>query len=54
MSRTRKGTKAPGHEPWSARPFNLGGGTPGPYHKRRTARAERAQGRKQAQEGYRD
>lgn len=49
MSRTRKGTKPPGYEYWSKRPFSISG--PGAFAKRRTHRGERAEGKKQAQEG---
>lgn len=45
MSRTCKGTKAPGYEYWSARPHNKCGGTlslrGGKHHKKRTHKAER-------------
>ena len=47
MSRTIKGGKGAGYEFWSARPFNSGGGGKGRYAKRRTHRAERAQGKDQ-------
>lgn len=49
MSRTQKGKKPAGFEPWTARPFNRHGGTPGPFHKKRTHKAERQQGKQQAQ-----
>lgn len=41
MSRTRRGSKAPGHEYWSRRPGSQS--TPGPESKRRTHRSERMQ-----------
>lgn len=48
MSRTRKGSKSPGQEYWSRRPFNKGGGacSTSPHvgnteGKRRTLKAER-------------
>lgn len=44
MSRSRKGTKAPGYEYWSSRPIsNRGGATPGHFTKKRTHKAERQQ-----------
>ena len=43
MSRTRKGSKSPGYEYWSRRPFNKFGGMTGKYAKRRTHKAERRQ-----------
>ncbi len=48
MSRTRRGSKPPGYEFWSARPGNRYGGATGRYAKKRTHSAERAQGKKQA------
>lgn len=49
MSRTYKGSKAAGYEYWSKRPYNKYGGTLSPnggkYHKKRTHKAERRQGR---------
>lgn len=48
MSRTKRGSKAPGYEFWSRRPANQG--ATGRYAKQRTHRAERAQGKRQAQE----
>lgn len=47
MSRTRKGSKAPGYDYWSARPGNRHGALGyGPYAKRRTHRLERQSGKK--------
>jgi hypothetical protein len=52
MSRTRKGTKGPGYEYWTARPGNRGGGTISPnggkHTKKWTHRAERQEGRAQS------
>ena len=46
MSRTKKGSKGSGYEYWSARPFNKHGGYGlGAYHKKRTHKAERQQGK---------
>jgi hypothetical protein len=54
MSRSTSGSKGSGYEYWSARPFNRGGGTLSPHGgkhtKKRTHKAERAQGRAQARE----
>lgn len=54
MSRTTKGSKGPGYEYWSARPFNKGGGLPSPrggkYHKKRTHKAERQQQKPQGED----
>lgn len=50
MSKTRRGGKGPGYEYWTARPFNRNGGTPGKFHKRRTHKAERAIGKKEAKQ----
>lgn len=50
MSRTKKGRKAPGHEYWTARPFNRCGQTPGPFAKHRTHKAERQQAKAKAKE----
>ena len=54
MSRTIKGGKAPGFEYWTARPFNKHGGTISPrggkHTKRRTHKAERQQGRRDARD----
>jgi hypothetical protein len=41
VSRTNKGSKSPGYEYWSRRPFNKFGGAIGKYAKRRTHKAER-------------
>lgn len=46
MSRTKRGGKAPGHEYWSNRPGNKGGGLPGKITKRRTSKAERRKAKK--------
>lgn len=48
MSRTVKGSKAPGYEYWSRRPNKGARGGVGRFTKRKTHRAERQQGRKQA------
>lgn len=45
MRRTSKGKKAPGYEYWSCRPFNKHGGVIGKATKRRTHKAERANGK---------
>lgn len=50
MSRTKRGGKAPGYEPWSARPFNKHGGVLGKYHKKRTHKAERREGKIEREE----
>lgn len=47
MSRTKKGSKGPGYEYWSARPFNAGGGAIGKKAKKRTHKAERAANKKE-------
>jgi hypothetical protein len=47
VSRTEKAKKAPGTEFWSRRPFNKHGQLPGRFSKRRTHKAERAQGRQE-------
>jgi hypothetical protein len=45
MSRTKRGSKGPGYEYWSARPFNKAGGCISPnggkHTKKRTHKAER-------------
>lgn len=41
MSRTIKGSKAPGYEYWSARPLNKHGGCVGKFTKTQTCRIER-------------
>lgn len=46
MSRTKKGSKAPGYEYWTNRPGNRGGAIPGKTSKRVTNRAERAEGKR--------
>lgn len=50
MSRTVKGSKSIGSEPWNRRPFNKGGGVWGKFHKKRTSKAERQQRRKVVQD----
>lgn len=45
MSRTKSGSKGPGHEYWSNRPGNRHGGLLGRAQKRWTHRAERRIGR---------
>lgn len=47
MSKTKTGGKAAGYEYWSRRPFSQS--TPGSFSKRRTHKAERQQGKKQAE-----
>lgn len=49
MSRTKKGTKAPGYEFWSARP-GKGKMSSGPIAKKLTHRAERQEGKQQARD----
>jgi hypothetical protein len=46
MSRTTADTKSPGYEFWSNRPFNKHGGMIGKVAKKRTHKAERAEGKK--------
>lgn len=46
MSRSRKGSKGPGHEYWSKRPGGLGGGLLGKETKKITHRLERIEGKK--------
>lgn len=41
MSRTKKGSKGPGNEFWTARPGNKQGGVPGKATKKQTHKAER-------------
>lgn len=41
MSRSRKGSKGPGYEYWTARPGNKQGGIPGKHTKKQTHKAER-------------
>lgn len=48
MSRTKRGSKAPSFEYWTARPGNRCGGTPGAFSKSQTHKAERRQGKAQA------
>ena len=54
MSRTVKGSKAPGYEYWSARPFNKSGGTlsrnGGKHTKKRTHKAERQMTKKESED----
>ncbi len=54
MSRTAKGGKGPGFEYWTARPGNRCGGTISPnggkHTKKRTHKAERQIGRRDARE----
>jgi hypothetical protein len=47
MSRTVKGSKGLGYEPWTKRPFNKSGGCIGAYHKKRTHKAERQIGKQE-------
>ncbi len=42
MGKTKKGSKPPGYEYWSARPGNRHGGTVGRFTKKQTHKAERA------------
>ena len=50
MSRTTRGSKGPGFEYWTARPFNKHGGLLSPkggkHHKKRTHKAERQEAKK--------
>jgi len=46
MSRSKKGSKGPGHEYWTKRPGNECGGDPGEFTKNRTHRLERLEARK--------
>lgn len=48
MSRTKKGSKGPEYEYWSARPGNRHGAPPGKTSKRLTHRAERRDGKGQS------
>ena len=41
MSKTRKGSRSPGAEYWSARPHNKNGAIPSKRHKKRTHKTER-------------
>ncbi len=50
MSDTRRGSKGPGHEFWTRRPFNRYGQLVGKFSKKRTHKAERAQGAQQLAE----
>lgn len=58
MSRTVKGSKGPGYEYWSARPFNKGGGELSPnggkHTKKRTHKAERQIGKAESMNGVRE
>lgn len=49
MSRSVTGGKAPGFEYWTSRPGNRCGASPGAETKRRTHRAERRDGKQEAQ-----
>lgn len=51
MSRTKKGSKAPGQEYWTPRPGNKYGAHPGKFTKRKTHKAERQQGKRSAEKG---
>lgn len=48
MSNTTRGSKGAGYEYWSRRPFSQS--TPGRFSKHRTHKAERQQGKKQAEQ----
>jgi hypothetical protein len=50
MSRTKSGDRQ-NAEFWTDRPFNKHGGSFGRYAKKRTHKAERAEGKKQSTEG---
>jgi hypothetical protein len=50
MSDTKRGGKDHSYEYWSARPFNKAGGMVGKFTKKRTHKAERAQGKLEAKE----
>lgn len=58
MSRTKKGSKGPGYEYWSARPGNRNGGTISPHGgkhtKKYTHRVERHTNKKEAREAIDD
>jgi hypothetical protein len=55
MSRTEKKTKGPGYEYWSKRPVsNAHGAVPGTFTKRRTAKIERQQGKKDIRANEKD
>jgi hypothetical protein len=45
MSRTKKGSKGPGYEYWTARPGNKQGGRPCKFTKKQTHKAERRLGK---------
>ena len=51
MSRTIKGSKAPGFEYWSRRPHNKFGGAVGPYGKKRTHKTERREAKSALRDG---
>lgn len=51
MSRTRRGTKGPGHELWSPRPPNQHGAVPGRKTKDTTHRAERREAKQDIRQG---
>lgn len=48
MSRSKKGSKGPGHEYWSKRPGSMA--VPGEFSKNRTHRLERLEARKAAKD----
>lgn len=52
MSKTRRGSKGPGYEYWSGRPFHMD--PPGKFSKRRTHKAERQQAEADIQLGLSD
>lgn len=54
MSRSIRGGKAPGLEYWTPRPGNRCGASPGAATKRRTHRAERQDGKQDAQRQHRE
>jgi hypothetical protein len=49
VSRTPKRQKSPGTEYWTRRPFNHCGQRPGAFAKKRTHKAERQEGKKDAE-----
>ena len=51
MSRTRKGSKGPGHEFWSPRPPNQHGASPDRRTKTQTHRTERRVAKHQLRQG---
>lgn len=54
MSRSVRGGKVQSYEYWSARPGNRCGASPGAETKRRTHRAERKDGKQDAQRQHRE